>query len=268
MSDFDSQMPWVIFYLLDQPYAVLASHVREMVEMPKTVSVPKSPPHIRGVINLRGKVIPVIDLRMKMGIQSQVKETDELVSLLEQREIDHRNWITELESSVKEKRAFKLATDPHQCAFGKWYDHFETDNKLLANCLRKFDTPHKKIHGIAMDVKNHEQNGEFEEAFNLINKTRDNELAMMIELFAEARTLLKEGNREIAVILEYENTINAIAVDSVETIEKLSRAHIDDMPETLSTEMNKYISGIGKRDKDNEMVQLLKAEYLVLDMDV
>ena len=263
MPPFDNQIPWVIFHLLHQPFALSSSHVREMVEMPGTTGVPNAPPHIRGVINLRGKVMPVIDLRMKLGMQSQIDEIDGLVSLLKQREQDHKNWIAELELSVKEKRPFNLATDPHKCAFGQWYDTFKTDNKMLARCLIKFDTPHKTIHAIASRVKKHEQNKAFDDAFALINRTRDNELAQMVDLFAEARKLLKEGNREIAIILEYQTTLSAIAVDSIETIEKISPARINDMPSTLCTARNDFISGIGRRETDNGIVQLIRSEKII-----
>ncbi len=130
MGTFSTDMPWVIFHLLDEQFAVSANHVREMVAMPKVVPVPQTPDYIRGVINLRGQVMPVMDLRLRMEMTSLVDETEDLIHLLDQREQDHKNWITELESSVREHREFKLATDPHKCAFGKWYDNFKTENRI------------------------------------------------------------------------------------------------------------------------------------------
>jgi purine-binding chemotaxis protein CheW len=162
MGTFSTDMPWVIFHLLDEQFAVSANHVREMVAMPKVVPVPQTPDYIRGVINLRDQVIPVMDLRLRMGMTSLVDETEDLIQLLDQREQDHKNWIAELESSVREQREFKLATDPHKCAFGKWYDNFKTENRILAGCLRKFDAPHQKIHAIAVNVKGMEEKEDVE----------------------------------------------------------------------------------------------------------
>ena len=138
----------MIFRLQGEQFAVSTNHVREMVAMTKVVTVPRAPHYIRGVINLRGQVIPVIDLRLRMGMTSLVDEAEDLIALLDQREQDHKNWIAELESSVRERREFKLATDPHKCAFGKWYDNYKSDNRVLANCLTKFDEPHQKINVI------------------------------------------------------------------------------------------------------------------------
>ena len=258
-----TDMPWVIFLLQDQPFAVAANYVREMVAMPKIVSVPQMPPYIRGVINLRGQVVPVIDLRARLGMTSLLDETEDLINLLNQREQDHKNWLVELESSVKERREFKLATDPHKCAFGKWYDNFTTDNRVLANCLNKFDAPHKRIHAIAFEVKELEEKEGSESAYAVIERTRNGDLAEMIKLFSEACNLLRESDREIAMVLEWKDKAMAAAVDSIETVEKLSKSNIEEMPETFFSLDNECVVGIGKRDKDDKLVQILDISRLL-----
>ncbi len=263
MSEISTDMPWMIFHLQDEQFAVSASHVREMVAMPKVVTVPQAPHYIRGVINLRGQVIPVIDLRLRMGMASLVDEGDDLVALLDQREQDHKNWIAALESSVRERREFKLATDPHKCSFGKWYDNFKTDNRILAGSLTKFDAPHQKIHAIAIKVKGMAEKEDFDSAYEIINRAREGELAEMIRLFSEARDILIESIREIVLVLEWNEKTMAIGVDSVEAVEKLSESNIEEMPEMISTLDNECIAGIGKRGKDNELVQLLDVGKLI-----
>ena len=44
MGTFSTDMPWVIFHLLDEQFAVSANHVREMVAMPKVVRIASAPP--------------------------------------------------------------------------------------------------------------------------------------------------------------------------------------------------------------------------------
>ncbi len=263
MNKFSTDMLWVIFVLLDEHFAVSASHVREMVAMPKVVTLPRTPDYIRGVINLRGKVIPVMDLRLRMGKISLADEVKDLIQLLDQREQDHKNWIVELESSVRERREFKLATDPHKCAFGKWYDNFNTDNRLLANCLTKFDAPHQKIHSIAVKVKGMAEKENFDSAYEIINRTKEGELSEMIKLFSEARSLLKESNREIALVLEWKERVMTFGVDSVTTVEKLSESNIENLPGITSSSDNESIAGIGKRGKDNELVKILDVGKLI-----
>jgi purine-binding chemotaxis protein CheW len=59
---------YLIFMLGDEEYAVDVLRVREIVGPLPITRVPRTPAHVRGVINLRGKVIPVIDLRTRFGL--------------------------------------------------------------------------------------------------------------------------------------------------------------------------------------------------------
>ncbi len=65
----------VSFTLKDEEYAVDILNVQEINRITEITQVPNSPDYIEGVINLRGKVMPVINLRKKFGIE--VKETDD-----------------------------------------------------------------------------------------------------------------------------------------------------------------------------------------------
>jgi purine-binding chemotaxis protein CheW len=61
----------VTFKLGDEEYAMDILRVQEINRMVDITSVPNSPPYVEGVINLRGKVIPVINLRKKFGLGSR-----------------------------------------------------------------------------------------------------------------------------------------------------------------------------------------------------
>ena len=58
---------YLTFALGDEEYGVPVLKVREIIKMMDITSVPQVPRHVRGVINLRGKVIPVVDLRLKFS---------------------------------------------------------------------------------------------------------------------------------------------------------------------------------------------------------
>ena len=59
---------YLTFTLADEAYGVPVLKVREIITMLPITSVPQMPRHVKGVINLRGKVIPVIDLRTKLAL--------------------------------------------------------------------------------------------------------------------------------------------------------------------------------------------------------
>lgn len=59
----------VVFHLDKEEFGVPIHNVQEIVRVPEQlVHVPKAPPFVEGVINLRGSVLPVIDLRMRLGL--------------------------------------------------------------------------------------------------------------------------------------------------------------------------------------------------------
>lgn len=53
----------------EENYAISVAMVREVLEVPHVTKIPMMPEYMRGVINLRGGVVPVIDLRVKFGMQ-------------------------------------------------------------------------------------------------------------------------------------------------------------------------------------------------------
>ena len=56
------------FFLADEEYGVEICKVQEIIGMMAITRVPRTPDFVRGVINLRGKVIPVVDLRLKFSM--------------------------------------------------------------------------------------------------------------------------------------------------------------------------------------------------------
>jgi purine-binding chemotaxis protein CheW len=58
----------------NESYGVAVLKVREIIRMQKITPVPQMPEFVRGVINLRGRVIPVIDLRVKFGLKAAFAE--------------------------------------------------------------------------------------------------------------------------------------------------------------------------------------------------
>ena len=62
---------YLTFALGNEEYSVPVLKVREIIKMMDITAVPQVPEYIKGVVNLRGKVIPVVDLRLKFGFPAQ-----------------------------------------------------------------------------------------------------------------------------------------------------------------------------------------------------
>lgn len=61
---------YLSFQLGEEEYAIDVTNVREIMGVQETTAVPQTPNYVKGVINLRGRVIPVIDLRLKFNLRN------------------------------------------------------------------------------------------------------------------------------------------------------------------------------------------------------
>lgn len=59
---------YLTFVLAEEMYGIQILAVQEIIQLIPTTAVPRTPEYVRGVVNLRGKVIPVVDLRSKFGM--------------------------------------------------------------------------------------------------------------------------------------------------------------------------------------------------------
>src|ERR1035437_1368037 len=62
---------YLVFHLGREEFGIQVLKVREIMGIQDITAVPQTPGYVKGVINLRGKVIPVVDLRLKFGMPEQ-----------------------------------------------------------------------------------------------------------------------------------------------------------------------------------------------------
>jgi len=74
---------YLTFTLGEETFAVEIVKVREVIDYVHVTSVPRMPTYLRGVINLRGSVVPVVDLRLVLGMPSIEKTVDTCVIIAE-----------------------------------------------------------------------------------------------------------------------------------------------------------------------------------------
>lgn len=69
------EMKVIVFQLIDKEYAIGVDVVQSIEKLLTITRVPKTPSYVKGVLNLRGVVTPIVDLRDRFGLE--VKEMDE-----------------------------------------------------------------------------------------------------------------------------------------------------------------------------------------------
>lgn len=79
----DEQRQLVVFSVADEIYGVDIHQVKEIIRVPEITRVPRTPEFVEGVLNLRGSVIPVLDLRKRFGFPPGEANNDQRIVVLE-----------------------------------------------------------------------------------------------------------------------------------------------------------------------------------------
>jgi len=76
---------YLTFVLANEEYGFEILKVREIIGTMDTTAVPGMPSYVKGVINLRGKVIPVLDMRLKFGMEEAERTTESCIIVVDVR---------------------------------------------------------------------------------------------------------------------------------------------------------------------------------------
>ncbi|MBI5233620.1 MAG: purine-binding chemotaxis protein CheW, partial [Deltaproteobacteria bacterium] len=79
----DTVFQLVAFKVGKEEFSIPITKVQEIIRMPEITKVPRTPDFVEGVINLRGKVIPVVDLRKRFGLDVSEKSSDTRVIVVD-----------------------------------------------------------------------------------------------------------------------------------------------------------------------------------------
>ena len=74
---------YLTFRLGEEVFAIDVKQVREVLDLTSITKVPRAPEFMRGVINLRGSVVPVVDLKMKFGLPKTEGTLDTRIVVME-----------------------------------------------------------------------------------------------------------------------------------------------------------------------------------------
>lgn len=226
----NDELPWLLFKVHENTYTINSSAVNGIMKIPDTITaIPEAPEMFKGIVNVRGDVYPVLDLRILFKIKSLEKEHEEFKEMLERRKEDHKRWISELNRCIETGEKFTLAKDPHDCAFGKWFYSFETSSSVLNFHMKKIEEPHRLLHETAekalaclkkcSDCKNDiclqrlldtAKNEYVPEVLRLIDEAKD----LFVNRYHKMIIVLTDGNEKMGIIVD--------EVLSVEQIEKIS----------------------------------------------
>ena len=104
MSDTDTTGTerFLTFTLAGELFAITITSVREILDMAEITRIPQMPPAVRGVVNVRGTAVPVIDLRLRFGLEAAERTVNTRIIIVEIRTDDSTVTLGAIADSVKE----------------------------------------------------------------------------------------------------------------------------------------------------------------------
>ncbi|MCP4041146.1 MAG: chemotaxis protein CheW, partial [Gammaproteobacteria bacterium] len=103
----EEPVQYLTFTLDGESFATEIAQVREVLEFCRITKVPRTPDYMRGVINLRGSVVPVVDLRLQFGMQATEPTIDTCIVIVEVRIDGQSTVLGALADSVQEVIEFR-----------------------------------------------------------------------------------------------------------------------------------------------------------------
>ena len=261
---------WVLVKIKDSICALNSAKVESILLLEEDIiRLPGSNDIHLGIIRYRGGVLPIIDLRRMMGMIPHLVEQNEFEQMLEQRKQDHINWVAELERCVHCGDPFKLATDPHQCAFGKWYDHYKPTSQAIAFQLKKIDEPHRKLHETAHKALEYEKISDPAEREKYIQQVIQEEakqyMRLVVDYLEETKKIFRSDHHRMVIVLADQNGSAGIMVDEVLSVENLVPVSKGDHEELLGVQS--YVSQIAQRKTGASLVLVLDSDKLLEPTD-
>ena len=259
---FPQDLEYLVFSVNQGQYGIPHFDVVSVMDIPSCTVVPHLPSDVRGVIAFRDGNIPLLDLRVCFGAKARIVETEELIVTMGQRKQDHINWLNKLKDEVYGDKPITVQTDPRKCAFGQWYDQFQSDNVNLSAYMHRFCEPHEAIHKVALEAEVLIRNGQVQEAHDLVHRTETGLLIRLLELFEGIEEQVRKYLLEYAIILQVGEDLFAIAVDDINFFRRLS--HIEHpLPSGVVAGGSDLVQALGRYREDGGVQE---KDVLLLDM--
>lgn len=262
----DNDLPWLIFSLNGFTYAINTEFVTGILVPPdKVTAVPNAPSEYRGIVNIRGEVYPIIDMRCMFGYPSLEKECTDFTAMLDAREQDHLNWANELKRCVDCGEEFTLTTDPHKCVFGKWYDEFKKNPHNADYSLHKIEQPHAELHHTAEKIKEIRRRPDSPEKTRklteLMNMVFDEYVPEIVNIMDESKRRYKSFFRETMVTFNSSAGNVSIVVDKVLAVDKI-------VPVSGRTNMDRifsspYFIGVARNSRVDDDILIIDDKKLI-----
>ncbi len=258
--DDDKVYPSIVFEVGNNLFSVDSRYIESILQLPQCDKLPDARPEIKGIFQYRDKTITMFDLRLVMKMDSREKDFADFCEMIDDRKKDHVNWVNELERTASTGEQFRLATDFHKCALGRWCDSFHSDIAEVNFQLKRISDPHRKLHETANEVHDiviSSDPNRHETAKAVVQHLRQTYMNSVLELLEETKGVFKDAYfREMALLIRGNNCMGLIA-DNILAVEILTAV-------SEGEELNKFLP----EPFVTQVLKSKKIDGLILGLDI
>jgi purine-binding chemotaxis protein CheW len=255
----------VTFALGDRDFALDIAVVKEILKVEEITAVPNVPPYVKGVRNIRDRILPIIDMRKVVNMKSREHEDKYLVEHLKE---GHIHWMDSLKGTLHHGTPFTKTLDPTRCELGRLLEYRKAHDEGFIDIYYKFKPPHDGLHLTAKDLLKQLRTNK-EAAVDLYENTITPYLNTLMTLFNEMESVLAQQaarNRRI-LILDIQGTTIGLLVDRVLEVSRLPKSLIDTAPAIVAS-YGKEIKGIARLDGGKRLILIVDQDLLIPMEDV
>ncbi len=250
---------YVIFSVLGEEFGVNIDKVKEIFKVEEITPVPRSPEFIRGVTNLRGSIIPVVDIRHRFGVTDVASESRDIADKagkIAREEIDTLNKIIEAEGNE--------SITEFDSKLSLYLANYRTSNDIIVTLVAEIREAYEPL---LVEIRNAwEKKSNTEEFVQLVKAVIDNKYPEFLSSLSKI-LLNSERNSDslekILVVTIKEMTVGLL-VDNVHEVLMVQDSVIEDVPNIVFSNIDVgYLEGIAKLDSGERIVLILNIDDIM-----
>ncbi len=261
MDEKINSLPWIIFVLRNQLFAINTVQVAGIVQLPTLTSVPEAPPEFEGAANVRGIITPVLNLRKLLQMPTVYDENSEAITNFNNVKKLSEAWLNAFKREMLTGAKSEYGDNPLTLTVAKWLKGFRTDNITLSDCKNRILTAFEKMAQIASEARGcNDETGFTAEGMEKLAEL-EGLSEECVRFASNAAAQIAIGENAMAIMLsesaDSQTPALAILVDRVNSVDSIELISGTDSKKSLYS--SNYVLGIAHCEK-------VKGEIVALDI--
>jgi len=254
----DDLQQLVSFRVAQEEFAFPMERVREILRVETPTQVPNAPDSVLGVLTVRGQLLPIIDLRRQLHLQSMA---DEQIARSGGVRKAFENWLTTLKS--READAKHEWTITASEGFRAWVAEFSSSSQVLMDAIARLRTLDERLARSAKQGQQYESAGDLAGAKACLHEmtSAGAELAATLAGFEQQIASNIQDDQRI-VVVDAGGMLLGLVVDHVNEVLQVSQKFVDPPPATVAGE-GRDLSGIARLDEGKRLLLLLEPTQIL-----